>query len=277
MLFGEDLGRPCACSALWLLVSAADDDAPVRRSAFWQMPMRVEHLGRGPGAARQRAATSRTRRRCQPCRRRRRRSCSPGCRSSRGFGAQTKPPSLVEPPAVAAEVPPQVHPPPLPLPLPAAAAAPAPAPATPAAAPRVSEAAGGRQSRASQGRRECKERDHEDSAHRRTSASRSAPGCGTPASRTIARSKTATTCGWKGATQLFQGTIQLIATAIRQAPDGEVDLDDFLILGLEGDRAAAGATGRLSPQDGEPATAEPGRVLLDRRGFHAQAGPPHPA
>ncbi|HEX3727179.1 MAG TPA: OB-fold nucleic acid binding domain-containing protein [Pirellulales bacterium] len=35
----------------------------------------------------------------------------------------------------------------------------------------------------------------------------------------------------EGSTQLFQGTIQLIASAIRKAPKGDVDLDDFLILG----------------------------------------------
>jgi 3'-5' exoribonuclease len=35
----------------------------------------------------------------------------------------------------------------------------------------------------------------------------------------------------EGTTQLFQGTIQFIATAIRKAPDGEVNVDDFLILG----------------------------------------------
>ena len=35
----------------------------------------------------------------------------------------------------------------------------------------------------------------------------------------------------EGTTQLFQGTIQLIATSIRKAPTGEVDPDDFLILG----------------------------------------------
>ena len=35
----------------------------------------------------------------------------------------------------------------------------------------------------------------------------------------------------EGSTQLFQGTIQLIATSIRKAPKGDVNLDDFLILG----------------------------------------------
>jgi 3'-5' exoribonuclease len=35
----------------------------------------------------------------------------------------------------------------------------------------------------------------------------------------------------EGTTQLFQGSIQLIANSIRQAPDGDVNLDDFLILG----------------------------------------------
>ncbi len=35
----------------------------------------------------------------------------------------------------------------------------------------------------------------------------------------------------EGTTQLFQGTIQLIATSIRCAPSGEVDVDDFMILG----------------------------------------------
>ena len=35
----------------------------------------------------------------------------------------------------------------------------------------------------------------------------------------------------EGTTQLFQGSIQLIATGIHKAPTGEVDLDDFLILG----------------------------------------------
>lgn len=35
----------------------------------------------------------------------------------------------------------------------------------------------------------------------------------------------------EGTTQLFQGTIQLIATSIRKAHQGDVDLDDFLILG----------------------------------------------
>jgi 3'-5' exoribonuclease len=34
----------------------------------------------------------------------------------------------------------------------------------------------------------------------------------------------------EGCTQLFQGTIQLIATSIRKAPNGEVDPDDFMIL-----------------------------------------------
>jgi 3'-5' exoribonuclease len=35
----------------------------------------------------------------------------------------------------------------------------------------------------------------------------------------------------EGTTQLFQGTIQLIATSIRRAPLGDVDQEDFLILG----------------------------------------------
>jgi len=35
----------------------------------------------------------------------------------------------------------------------------------------------------------------------------------------------------EGTTQLFQGTIQLIATSIRRAPQGEVNPDDFMILG----------------------------------------------
>ena len=35
----------------------------------------------------------------------------------------------------------------------------------------------------------------------------------------------------EGSTQLFQGTIQLIATCIRKAPKNDVNLDDFLILG----------------------------------------------
>jgi 3'-5' exoribonuclease len=35
----------------------------------------------------------------------------------------------------------------------------------------------------------------------------------------------------EGTTQLFQGTIQLIATGIRKSPESEVVLDDFLILG----------------------------------------------
>jgi len=35
----------------------------------------------------------------------------------------------------------------------------------------------------------------------------------------------------EGTTQLFQGTIQLIITSIHKAPQGEVNLDDFLILG----------------------------------------------
>ncbi len=35
----------------------------------------------------------------------------------------------------------------------------------------------------------------------------------------------------EGSTQLFQGTIQLIATSIRQAPKSEVNPDDFMILG----------------------------------------------
>src|SRR6185295_15549763 len=35
----------------------------------------------------------------------------------------------------------------------------------------------------------------------------------------------------EGSTQLFQGTIQLIATGIHKAPSGEVDEEDFLILG----------------------------------------------
>ena len=35
----------------------------------------------------------------------------------------------------------------------------------------------------------------------------------------------------EGSTQLFQGTIQLIATSIRKAPTGDVNPDDFLILG----------------------------------------------
>ncbi len=35
----------------------------------------------------------------------------------------------------------------------------------------------------------------------------------------------------EGSTQLFQGTIQLIATSIRKAPQTEVEADDFLILG----------------------------------------------
>ena len=35
----------------------------------------------------------------------------------------------------------------------------------------------------------------------------------------------------EGSTQLFQGTIQLIASSIRRAPQGDVDVDDFLILG----------------------------------------------
>lgn len=35
----------------------------------------------------------------------------------------------------------------------------------------------------------------------------------------------------EGSTQLFQGSIQLIATSIRKAPTAEVDPDDFMILG----------------------------------------------
>jgi 3'-5' exoribonuclease len=35
----------------------------------------------------------------------------------------------------------------------------------------------------------------------------------------------------EGSTQLFQGTIQLIATTIRKAAKGDVNLDDFMILG----------------------------------------------
>jgi 3'-5' exoribonuclease len=35
----------------------------------------------------------------------------------------------------------------------------------------------------------------------------------------------------EGSTQLFQGTIQLIATSIRKASKGDVNLDDFMILG----------------------------------------------
>lgn len=35
----------------------------------------------------------------------------------------------------------------------------------------------------------------------------------------------------EGTTQLFQGTIQLIATSIRRAPKGDVNPDDFMILG----------------------------------------------
>ena len=35
----------------------------------------------------------------------------------------------------------------------------------------------------------------------------------------------------EGSTQLFQGTIQLIATSIRKAAKGDVNLDDFMILG----------------------------------------------
>jgi 3'-5' exoribonuclease len=35
----------------------------------------------------------------------------------------------------------------------------------------------------------------------------------------------------EGSTQLFQGTIQLIATSIRKAPKTDVNLDDFMILG----------------------------------------------
>src|SRR5262245_27390334 len=35
----------------------------------------------------------------------------------------------------------------------------------------------------------------------------------------------------EGTTQLFQGTIQLIASSIRKAPQGEVELDDFVVLG----------------------------------------------
>jgi 3'-5' exoribonuclease len=35
----------------------------------------------------------------------------------------------------------------------------------------------------------------------------------------------------EGSTQLFQGTIQLIATSIRKAPKSDVNLDDFMILG----------------------------------------------
>ena len=84
------------------------------------------------------------------------------------------------------------------------------------------------------------------------------------------RSTTATSCASKGPTQLFQGTMQLIATSICKARPEDVDPDDFTLPDAGRYRPAGGPRWReLLRQMHEPAPAESGRVLPGRRRVHA--------
>ena len=77
-----------------------------------------------------------------------------------------------------------------------------------------------------------------------TAAGRSTPGCGTPARTTTGRSRTATSCVVDGATQLFQGNMQMIANRIRRARPDEVCEADFMTLQTADVERMRGAAGR---------------------------------
>ena len=79
-------------------------------------------------------------------------------------------------------------------------------------------------------------------------------GCGTPASSDYRAFENGDYVRVEGSTQLFQGSIQLIATGIRRARPSEINLEDFQNLDSQADRPAGRPADRPSAQDGRSRT-----------------------
>ncbi len=76
----------------------------------------------------------------------------------------------------------------------------------------------------------------------------------------------------EGATQIYQGGMQLIATRICKARSDEVDMADFMNLSPADIDKLAAAAGGVATVDARFAAAKFSRMFLDRRRFHESVG-----